>query len=734
MYSTYDPAPEADLAATKAGCLSNAQQAANKRNQDCIQVFTTCFQNNTKLMTEVQESKTTDWPDGCTWVVVQFNNDKFKAVDNDAKEQKMNKLNKITMEVTKDPENLFNKIRTVNAIYLTTTLRMTNEEKVLHAIAKLPKQIYETTVKQIKSEWEIDCIKKGVTEELPFNYLVCKINKYYKAMSNAKDGEVSFFSLYKAQQAAKNSSGKGNGGGDGNSNGGGIGNDIDHCYNCRNDGHKTNKCRLLSKGCNHCGATNHVKSNCYIKFPHKRKEDQERKRKAKAKRKWKPRWKNKKRRNVGGNGGSGGDNNNSNNREYSEIFLATVKEAFEFEEYFSAKEEHVEYDANTDDDANDETFFDGLNDNFLGNFNQNEMALLVQENNDDDVESDEESMPKLITRHKEDSSNEESSDDNSMSGLQERIFEDSSDDDSSNDESMPGLVNRIPRRSFDVRNAFINIPYLVDDYDDSSDEEDFDDGNNDEESKPGSENNNETKDDDIIELFTSEMKKSYNNYNEEEKYYQATLKKMYTEYILSNLMCFPNVKEILLLDTMGIGDTKSSTHSSGSLCGADNMKDNSDGCTSTDASGKDIDIAKIFDLHVDLKDKFGNSKGRVQFERMRYHKGKPFTLISITAIMKKGFKLFCNNEQGIILQKGDIKICFDIPVRTKEGVIWCINFQRLNPNNYNSKAAFAKITMNVQKAHSLLGHMDEARTRKVCAHLNWKLTCGTLGPCKLCAI
>ena len=76
--------------------------------------------------------------------------------------------------------------------------------------------------------------------------------------------------------------------------------------------------------------------------------------------------------------------------------------------------------------------------------------------------------------------------------------------------------------------------------------------------------------------------------------------------------------------------------------------------------------------------------------------------------MKKGFKLYGDNEQGIMLQKGNIKICFDIPVHTKEGVIWCINFQQLNPNNFNSKAVFAKITMNIKKAHSLLGHMDEA--------------------------
>ena len=70
----YSATPETDLAGTKATCVSNAQQAANKQNQDCLQVFITCFKNNTQLMTEVIQSKTTDWPDGRTWEVVKFIN------------------------------------------------------------------------------------------------------------------------------------------------------------------------------------------------------------------------------------------------------------------------------------------------------------------------------------------------------------------------------------------------------------------------------------------------------------------------------------------------------------------------------------------------------------------------------------------------------------------------------------------------------------------------------------
>ena len=73
--AAYSETPEADLAATKADCLTDKQKAANKRNQDCLYIFINCFQKNTKLMSKIRKTKYGDWPDGRSWEVVKFINE-----------------------------------------------------------------------------------------------------------------------------------------------------------------------------------------------------------------------------------------------------------------------------------------------------------------------------------------------------------------------------------------------------------------------------------------------------------------------------------------------------------------------------------------------------------------------------------------------------------------------------------------------------------------------------------
>ena len=96
-------------------------------------------------------------------------------------------------------------------------------------------------------------------------------------------------------------------------------------------------------------------------------------------------------------------------------------------------------------------------------------------------------------------------------------------------------------------------------------------------------------------------------------------------------------------------------------------------------------------------------------------------LISIMQIMKKRFKISGDINKGIVVQKGDPKIVFDILIQTKEGVLWCISMQHLDPRTGN-ETAFAQITYNITQAHAILSHMHEAMMQNACKNLNWKLT------------
>ena len=104
-------------------------------------------------------------------------------------------------------------------------------------------------------------------------------------------------------------------------------------------------------------------------------------------------------------------------------------------------------------------------------------------------------------------------------------------------------------------------------------------------------------------------------------------------------------------------------------------------------------------------------------------------------MMKLGWNLSGNNKEGIILSKGNNVIRFDIPVSTPEGVLWCIYLQRLDSTSTsNEEATFVQVQYSIDKTHEILGHLSDTITRKICGHLDWKLSRGTLQPCESCGI
>jgi hypothetical protein len=96
------------------------------------------------------------------------------------------------------------------------------------------------------------------------------------------------------------------------------------------------------------------------------------------------------------------------------------------------------------------------------------------------------------------------------------------------------------------------------------------------------------------------------------------------------------------------------------------------------------------------------------------------------------------------LTKGDIEIKFDIKILTPKGVLYAMHHQRNTeiavPTAATPNAGAATIVavvstprrMAVEKAHDMLGHINEKDVQKTAITLGWELTCGTLGvrePC-----
>ena len=81
-------------------------------------------------------------------------------------------------------------------------------------------------------------------------------------------------------------------------------------------------------------------------------------------------------------------------------------------------------------------------------------------------------------------------------------------------------------------------------------------------------------------------------------------------------MSFPDSKKLLLLDSIGIADSGSTTHSLGSLRSANNIIDAQNASNTTDASGNHTIISKIFGLNCAIKSKHGEPKGTVHFSHV----------------------------------------------------------------------------------------------------------------------
>ena len=242
--------------------------------------------------------------------------------------------------------------------------------------------------------------------------------------------------------------------------------------------------------------------------------------------------------------------------------------------------------------------------------------------------------------------------------------------------------------------------------------------------------------DEVIKVFTSNM--MINTSDEWEEFDVAMNSKNYClkvgKYVFENIMCFPSSTQLLLNDNIQIADTGSTYCSSGSIRGGYNIRNNS-GPPTKDASNKDMQVTKLFDICTMMTDKYGNEDRRLIIKGIQYAKNKPFNLFAINLYTEAGWDLQGNKSIGIRLIKGDNMITFNIPIRMSKGVLWCLNAKRLELNmEMNTEVAFINLSVNIHQAHQMLGHMNEAYTRETAKYLGWEIKRGTLGKCESCVI
>ena len=201
------------------------------------------------------------------------------------------------------------------------------------------------------------------------------------------------------------------------------------------------------------------------------------------------------------------------------------------------------------------------------------------------------------------------------------------------------------------------------------------------------------------------------------------------ELLLSSMdMTFPNSQALLSDPNIWIADSAATVHMTPHGEGMINLRDNK-GSGIRVGSGEVIVAKKKGDIPCTLHNKHGIEVGDAKLTNVALIKTTPFNLFSITKAMKDGWTLSGNQDTGLVLTKQSFKLEFDIPIATKEGCVFAMHAKRTAVN-----IAAAAVTMNIEKAHRLLGHQSEAATKKTANHLTWNITRGTMKPCLPCTI
>jgi len=198
---------------------------------------------------------------------------------------------------------------------------------------------------------------------------------------------------------------------------------------------------------------------------------------------------------------------------------------------------------------------------------------------------------------------------------------------------------------------------------------------------------------------------------------------------------------------MWIGDTGATKHSTKHKQGGINSRPSTS--RTRGISGKAIKPSMEVDLPGMYCDKNGDDQFAVKLRNVDVIPESHYNLISVTKLMEEGHKVTGNKKDGLSVKKGRRVIKFDIRVETPKGVLWCAYIRR--PESEGEVAAGMSddkgdnqpnksvqlnpaIKMSIYRAHAILGHSSEGKTRQTAAALGMLITRGALKTCEPCAI
>ena len=87
----------------------------------------------------------------------------------------------------------------------------------------------------------------------------------------------------------------------------------------------------------------------------------------------------------------------------------------------------------------------------------------------------------------------------------------------------------------------------------------------------------------------------------------------------------------------------------------------------------------------------------------------------------------------VVMSKRSMVLTFDIVIKTTKGALFCAHLIRKEVVIAGASAKLTKST-SIDKAHRLLGHVNEEATRAMASRLGWHIHIGKMKPCEHCDI
>ena len=207
------------------------------------------------------------------------------------------------------------------------------------------------------------------------------------------------------------------------------------------------------------------------------------------------------------------------------------------------------------------------------------------------------------------------------------------------------------------------------------------------------------------------------------------------EFVLtsSETMAVPEVQELLDDPNIWIGDSGATVHMTPHGQGLVNTRTAKQN-ESVTMGNKMVEKAQIIgDLHGAVCDKYGTVKTKTVLQDVAYVPTSGYNLFSLTKAMKSGWELRGDNETGIVLTKGNQKVCFDIRIPTPKGVLFAMYHKRETECGNVGKDGGTVANMTYAQAHNKLGHCSAELTRKIAKQMGWHITT-PVKPCEACSV